>query len=75
MAPLRDERKLVLTTPTEETVDGLGAAALAVQRGRLGPDARISLPGGELRIQWAGEGQPVVMSGPSAFVFEGEWNA
>ena len=57
---------------------GSGACAAAVslmQRGRLGPDARISLPGGELRIQWAGEGQPVVMSGPSAFVFEGEWNA
>lgn len=57
---------------------GSGACAAAVslmQRGRLGPDARISLPGGELRIQWAGEGQPVLMSGPSAFVFEGEWSA
>jgi diaminopimelate epimerase len=32
-------------------------------------------PGGELRIQWPGEGQPVVMAGPTAFVFEGEWIA
>lgn len=57
---------------------GSGACAAAVslmQRGRLGSDARISLPGGELRIRWAGEGRPVVMSGPTAFVFEGEWCA
>lgn len=57
---------------------GSGACAAAVslmQRGRLAPDARISLPGGDLRIQWAGEGHPVHMSGPTAFVFEGEWCA
>lgn len=57
---------------------GSGACAAAValmQRGRLQADARISLPGGELRIQWPGEGQPVVMAGPTAFVFEGEWIA
>ncbi|WP_312708405.1 diaminopimelate epimerase [Stenotrophomonas sp.] len=57
---------------------GSGACAAAVtlmQRGRLQRDARISLPGGELRIQWPGEGQPVVMAGPTAFVFEGEWSA
>ncbi len=57
---------------------GSGACAAAVtlmQRGRLQRDARISLPGGDLRIQWPGEGQPVVMAGPTAFVFEGEWVA
>ncbi len=57
---------------------GSGACAAAVslmQRGRLAEDARVSLPGGELRIQWQGAGQPVVMSGPTAFVFEGEWCA
>lgn len=57
---------------------GSGACAAAVslmQRGRLANDARVSLPGGELRIQWQGNGQPVVMSGPTAFVFEGEWCA
>jgi len=57
---------------------GSGACAAAVtlmQRGRLQRDARISLPGGDLRIQWPGDGQPVVMAGPPAFVFEGEWVA
>lgn len=57
---------------------GSGACAAAVslmQRGRLGPQARIALPGGELLIEWKGEGHPVIMSGPSAFVFEGEWTA
>lgn len=57
---------------------GSGACAAAVtlmQRGRLQRDARISLPGGDLRIQWPGDGQPVVMAGPTAFVFEGEWIA
>lgn len=57
---------------------GSGACAAAVslmQRGRLASEARVSLRGGELRIQWKGEGHPVVMSGPTAFVFEGEWSA
>jgi len=57
---------------------GSGACAAAVvlmQRGRLQRDARISLPGGELRIQWPGPGEQIVMSGPTAFVFEGEWHA
>ncbi len=57
---------------------GSGACAAAVslmQRGRLTSSACISLPGGDLRIQWAGEGHPVFMSGPAAFVFEGEWSA
>ncbi|GAB3063963.1 diaminopimelate epimerase [Stenotrophomonas tumulicola] len=56
---------------------GSGACAAAVvlmQRGRLQRDARVSLPGGELRIQWGGAGEQIVMSGPTAFVFEGEWN-
>ncbi len=57
---------------------GSGACAAAVvlmQRGRLQRDARISLPGGELRIQWPGPGEQIVMSGPTAFVFDGEWQA
>lgn len=56
---------------------GSGACAAAVvlmQRGRLQRDARVSLPGGELRIQWGGAGEQIVMSGPTAFVFEGEWS-
>ncbi|MCC4605561.1 diaminopimelate epimerase [Xanthomonas campestris] len=55
---------------------GSGACAAAVvlmQRGRVERDVRVSLPGGELRIRWPGDGQAVVMSGPAVFVFDGEW--
>ncbi|MGE8279689.1 MAG: diaminopimelate epimerase [Stenotrophomonas sp.] len=55
---------------------GSGACAAAVvlmQRGRLQRDARISLPGGDLRIQWPADDAEIVMSGPAAFVFDGEW--
>lgn len=55
---------------------GSGACAAAVvlmQRGRLDRDARMSLSGGELRIQWPADDAPIVMSGPAAFVFDGEW--
>lgn len=45
-----------------------------MQRGRVERDVQVSLPGGELRIRWAGEQQEVVMSGPAVFVFDGEWN-
>jgi diaminopimelate epimerase len=57
---------------------GSGACAAAVvmmQRGRLRRDAVISLPGGDLRLRWPTDDAPVVMSGPAAFVFEGEWMA
>ncbi|MCW4456518.1 diaminopimelate epimerase [Flavobacterium sp. MXW15] len=56
---------------------GSGACAAAVvlmQRGRLGRDAMMSLPGGDLRIRWPADDAQVVMSGPAAFVFDGEWN-
>jgi len=56
---------------------GSGAcAAVAVLRRRGALDARVAvtLPGGTLVIEWPGEGQPLWMSGPAAFVFEGEWN-
>ena len=57
---------------------GSGACAAAVvmmQRGRLERDATLSLPGGELRLRWPADDAQVVMSGPAAFVFEGEWHA
>lgn len=55
---------------------GSGAcAAVAVLRRRGALDARVAvtLPGGTLAIEWPGEGKPLWMSGPAAFVFEGEW--
>lgn len=55
---------------------GSGAcAAVAVLRRRGGLDAkvRVALPGGTLSIHWEGPGHALWMSGPAAFVFEGEW--
>jgi diaminopimelate epimerase len=53
---------------------GSGAcAAMAVGRlwGRLDATAYLSLLGGILRLDWAGEGQPLLMTGPAASVYEG----
>ena len=53
---------------------GSGAcAAVAVgrQRGWLDDKVTVSLPGGNLKIQWAGEDQTMLMTGPAVSVFEG----
>ncbi|HEV2681032.1 MAG TPA: diaminopimelate epimerase [Rhodanobacter sp.] len=55
---------------------GTGAcAAMAVlhQRGEVDDRVQVELPGGTLRIDWAGPGRALWMSGPAAFAFEGEW--
>ena len=45
-----------------------------VERGLLtrGAPVRVTTHGGDLRIRWDGAGQPVLMTGPAATVFEGE---
>ncbi len=53
---------------------GTGACAAVVagrQSGWLDATVEVRLPGGTLRIDWAGEGEPVWMTGPAATVFEG----
>jgi diaminopimelate epimerase len=53
---------------------GTGACAAVVHgiaRGWLQDPVTVSLPGGKLSISWAGEGRPVIMTGPTAVVFEG----
>jgi diaminopimelate epimerase len=55
---------------------GSGACAAAVAgilRGALDSPVTVHARGGELRIGWAGEGQPVLMTGPAETVFEGEF--
>jgi diaminopimelate epimerase len=55
---------------------GSGAcAAVAVlrRRGKLDAEVAVQLPGGVLDIHWQGADAPVWMSGPTEFVFEGEW--
>ena len=48
------------------------AAAVLQQRGQLGPRVRVGLPGGQLVVDWQGPGHTLWMTGPAAFVFEGE---
>lgn len=53
---------------------GTGAcAAVAVGRhlGILGPRVAVDLPGGRLDIEWAGDGQPIWLTGPTETAFEG----
>ncbi|MEJ6654415.1 MAG: diaminopimelate epimerase [Pseudomonas sp.] len=53
---------------------GTGACAAAVagiQLGHLKSPVTIRLPGGNLKIEWAGPGQPVMMTGPASRVYEG----
>ena len=53
---------------------GSGACAAVVagiQRGLLDASVRVTTHGGELLIHWAGEDQPVMMSGPAVEVFAG----
>jgi diaminopimelate epimerase len=53
---------------------GSGACA-AVVAGRirrlLDETVEVSLPGGQLSVKWAGEGEPVWLTGPARTVFEG----
>jgi diaminopimelate epimerase len=54
---------------------GSGACAAAVAgilRGALASPVTVRARGGELRIAWAGAGQPVLMTGPAETVYEGE---
>ena len=54
---------------------GTGACAAVVAgciQGRLQSPVTVSLPGGELVIQWNGSHNPVCMTGPATHVFEGQ---
>ncbi|MFT3929685.1 MAG: diaminopimelate epimerase [Spongiibacteraceae bacterium] len=54
---------------------GTGACAAVVSgqlRGLLGQEVQVNLPGGSLQIEWRGEGQPVMMTGPATTVFDGQ---
>jgi diaminopimelate epimerase len=54
---------------------GSGACAavvVGIQRGLLDGKVTVTTRGGDLGISWAGEGKPVMMTGPAVAVFEGE---
>jgi diaminopimelate epimerase len=53
---------------------GTGACAAAVAgrlQGELEERVEVALPAGSLFVEWAGEGEPVWMTGPAVTVFEG----
>ncbi len=55
---------------------GSGAcAAVAVGRvrGWLGARVSVALPGGELTVEWDGEGRPLWLTGPTQRAFQGEF--
>ncbi len=56
-----------------------GSGACAVQAAARVQDlcaeqATLSLPGGDLQVEWSGTG-PSYLEGPAAYVFEGEWSS
>ena len=54
---------------------GTGACAAVVVGQlwrKLGTEVIVSLPGGDLTIEWAGGESSVFLTGPASFVFEGE---
>lgn len=53
---------------------GSGACAAMVAarlHDRLDSRAKISVPGGKLRLEWQGHGSPATLSGPTQFVYTG----
>ncbi|HEX2391207.1 MAG TPA: diaminopimelate epimerase, partial [Casimicrobiaceae bacterium] len=56
---------------------GTGACAAVVvgrRHGWLDERVRVITRGGNLTIDWAGDGRAVTMKGPARTVFEGEWH-
>lgn len=47
------------------------AAVAAIHKGLTQSAIVVEMPGGVLRVAWGGLGQPVLMEGPAAFVFDG----
>jgi len=68
-------RLRVFERGTGETLAcGTGACAAVVAgqiQDLLNEKVKVSLPGGDLMIEWKGSNQPVWMSGPAANVYEG----
>ena len=50
------------------------AAVIAIERDLVDHTVQVELPGGPLKISWAGRGEPVMMTGPAISVFEGTIN-
>ncbi len=49
------------------------AAVASILTGKTDQRLTVHLLGGDLELEWAGEGHPVFMTGPATEVFTGEW--
>ena len=47
------------------------AVAIGRRRGLLEPQVRVSVRGGELRVNWAGVGEHIWLTGPAQISFQG----
>ena len=47
------------------------AAAILIKRGLIDRRVTVSLPGGDLRIEWPHEDAGIDMTGPATFVYDG----
>lgn len=47
------------------------AAVIGIELGKLKSPVKVELLGGDLLIEWEGRAEPVMMTGPAAFVFDG----
>ncbi|MFA5941057.1 MAG: diaminopimelate epimerase [Sinimarinibacterium sp.] len=75
LSPARARLRVYERGAGETLACGSGACAAAVVGrlwGALGAAVEMELRGGTLRIEWQGEGQPVLMTGPAETVFTGE---
>jgi diaminopimelate epimerase len=50
------------------------AVAILARQGKVDRRVDVQLPGGTLTIEWPDDAASIRMSGPAAFVFEGEWD-
>ncbi|MGO9803801.1 MAG: diaminopimelate epimerase [Steroidobacteraceae bacterium] len=48
------------------------AMAIARRRGLIDSEVRVGVRGGELRVNWAGQGEHIWLSGPAEVSFEGQ---
>lgn len=49
------------------------AAAVLMRQGRIDQNVSVALPGGELHIHWPDTADQILMAGPAAFVYEGQF--
>lgn len=76
VSPTRARMRVWERGSGETMACGTGACAVevaAVLNGKLERKATVSLPGGDLELEWNEENNHIYMTGDAVTVFEGEW--